>query len=570
MLISEATFVVTDTETTGSRAGDDRVIEIGAVKVQAGKLTETFQQLINPGRYIPRRITQLTGISTGMVLDQPTAEEVLPDFLDFLGDGVFVAHNLPFDQRFIEVELEIAGLEGLRNPSLDTLRLARRLYSALPSKGLSKLTRYFEIEVDGRHRALGDAVATAKLLNMFIDRMRMEFGVQTVEDLLGFQRRRYRDTRREPSHLKRIRNEVLPNLPDRPGVYFMRDRRGAVIYVGKAKSLNSRVRSYFAAVDNHRPEIRRLVRDVRDITWEETGTELSALIEESKAIKHHTPTHNSVQLKYRDYPFLRLDTTHRFPTLSRTVRIDSDGAEYFGPIGQRKVADELVELVNRLFQLRECDDGTFALGRPCLYHDLGRCAAPCVGGDAEQAYPMIVDQVRAFLAGHDETVMELVEEAMLEASARKEYEQAAWFRNQLGRLRKTLNGHRQLVAVVHEHNAVLVERLADGGGSQLFFIRYGRLAARIDVSADLSFVEQASLTTALSEYFDGSVTPPERFDRPDVDEIRIIAHWIRLRENDTKQICWTPETDFEEFNERVYRALSVSLQNQMVVEAAGV
>ncbi len=568
MLISEATFVVTDTETTGSRAGDDRVIEIGAVKVQGGNITETFQQLINPGRHIPRRITQLTGISTGMVFDQPTADEVMPRFMDFLADGVLVAHNLPFDQRFIEVELEIAGLEGLRNPSLDTLRLARRLYSALPSKGLSKLTRYFDIEVNGRHRALGDAEATAKLLLLFIDRMQLEFGVETVEDLLGFQRKRYSDTRREPSHLKQIREEILVNLPDRPGVYFMRDRRDAVIYVGKAKSLNSRVRSYFAAIDNHRPEIRRLVRDVRNITWEETGTELSALIEESKAIKRHTPTHNSLQLKYRDYPFLRLDTTHDFPTLSRTVRIHADSAEYYGPISQKKVADELVELVNRLFKLRECDDGTFALHRPCLYHDMGRCSAPCIGGEAEDEYPMVVDQVRAFLAGRDESVLEMVEEAMLEASAMMEYEQAGWFRNQLGRIRKTLYGQRTLVSAVHDHNAVLLESLADGSGTQLFLIRYGRLVARIDLPADLPLVKTEELQVKVAEHFDSSVSRPERFDRPDVDEIRIIAHWMRLRENATKQVPWTPEISSEDFVEQIRAAMVDVPVSEVTSEAA--
>src|SRR5690606_5315296 len=273
--------------------------------------------------------------STAMVFDQPTAAEVLPAWLDFLGDGVLVAHNLPFDLRFLEVELDIAGLPSLRNPMLDTLRLARRLLSALPSKGLSGLTQHFGIEVNGRHRALGDAEATAQLLLLFVERLRTEFGAETVDDLLGFQRKRYRDTRREPAHLAHIREAVLPLLPDRPGVYSMRDRRGRVIYVGKAKSLRNRVRSYFAAVDNHPPKTRKLVRDVRDVTWEETGTELAALLEESRRIKQLLPVYNHAQRRYRDYPFLRLDTTHPYPTLSWTPRIQTDGAEYYGPLGRR-------------------------------------------------------------------------------------------------------------------------------------------------------------------------------------------------------------------------------------------
>lgn len=549
MNISEATFVVTDTETTGSRAGDDRLIEIGAVKIERGEITETFQQLINPERHIPRRITRLTGISTGMVFDQPTADEVLPHFLDFLGDAVFVAHNLPFDLRFLEVELDLAGFEGLRNPCLDTLRLARRLYSALPSKGLSRLTQYFNIDVNGRHRALGDAEATAKLLQLFIDRLNTEFQVETVDELLAFQRKRYRETRREPPHLKEIREHILPHLPDAPGVYFMRDRRDAVIYVGKAKSLRNRVRSYFAAVDNHRPEIRKLVRNVRSITWEETGTELSALLEESRSIKRHTPVHNRLQLTYRDYHFLRLDTSHEFPTLTRTLIIHSDGAEYFGPITQRRAADELVELINRLFQLRECDDSTFKLGCPCIYHEMGRCEAPCVDSQAKEHYAEIVEQVRAFLAGEDARILEAVEEAMLEASAAMEYEQAAWLRNQLGRLRKMLNGRRELVSAVHDHNAVLVEPL-HGGGTQLFLIRCGRLVEQVDY-AD----ETTDLDSLLEKYFGTSFSPPEYFKRPDVDEIRIISHWIRRRENALRQVEWDHSESLEAFKRRLLEVI---------------
>ena len=144
---------------------------------------------------------------------------------------------------------------------------------------------------------------------------------------------------------------------------------------------------------------------------------------------------------------------------------------------------------------------------------------------------------------------------MLEASAMMEYEQAGWFRNQLGRLRRALDGQRQLVSAVHDHHAVLLEPLADGSGTQLFLIRYGRLVARIDVATDPSPAHETELRSALAEHFDPSLPPPERFDRPDVDEIRIIAHWMRLRENATKQIQWVPDMVFEEFERRIWDAM---------------
>jgi len=139
-----------------------------------------------------------------------------------------------------------------------------------------------------------------------------------------------------------------------------------------------------------------------------------------------------------------------------------------------------------------------------------------------------------------------------------EYEQAGWFRNQLGRLRKTLSGQGQLVAAVHDHNAVLLEPLAAGSGTQLFLIRYGRLVARINVPSDPSPTVEAELRSALAEHFDPALPPPEHFDRPDVDEIRIIVHWMRLRENATRQVQWATDMLFEEFEEQVWATVSTA------------
>jgi DNA polymerase-3 subunit epsilon len=550
MRIEEATFVVVDTETTGSRAGDDRLIEVGAVKMRGGEVLEQFQQLVNPGRHVPRRITELTGISTAMVYRQPRADEVLPRFLEFLGDAVLVAHNLPFDQRVLNEELDLAGLDPLRNDGLCTLRLARRLLSALPSKGLTLLAEHLGIEIIGRHRALGDASATATLLLKLADRLVTEFEVRTIDDLLAFQRRRYAETRREPAHLIRIRRDVLPGLPDRPGVYFMRDRAGRVIYVGKAKSLRHRVRSYFVGVENHPPRTRRLLREVRDVSWEETGTELAALLQESRLIKHLLPHHNQAQRAYRDYPFLRLDTTHAFPTLSWTPRVADDGAEYYGPLGRRGQAEDIVELVARLFKLRECDDHTFAMGRPCFYHEMGRCSAPCTGA-ATSDYQDIVERVRRFLTGREDAAAGAVERAMVEAAARREYELAAWYRDQLRRLQRALTHQQQVAGAVHDLHAVLVEPHVAAGRAQLFVMRYGRLVARVDAGPD----DAVRVAEALDRHFDPAVPRPRRFERHELDEIRILAHWMRVHADSTLQVRWFGDIPAAQFHSRVMAAV---------------
>ncbi|MEO0742644.1 MAG: DEDD exonuclease domain-containing protein [Bacteroidota bacterium] len=536
--IDQATFVVTDTETTGARAGEDRLIELAAVKLRGGQIVGTFQHLINPERHIPQRITRLTGITTAMVFEQPTAGEVLPGYLDFLSDSILVAHNLPFDQRFLDVELDLADQPPMTNESLCTLRLARRLLSALPSKGLSALTTHYGLKNDARHRALGDATVTAHVLMRLLDQLRIEFGATSIADVLAFQRKRYKDTRRAPKHLERIRQERLPLLPDRPGVYFMKDRRDRIIYVGKAKSLRNRVRSYFTGIEAHPPKTRKLLRDVRTVEWTETGSELRALLDESRLIKQMLPVYNRAQRRYRSYPFLRLDTTHRFPTITQTPVIRNDGAEYYGPIGRRGQAEELVELIGRLFQLRECEEPTFRMGRACLYHEMGRCTAPCEGGLGAARYGEVVEHVRRFLTGQDNSALDVVEQKMRQAAARLDFEEAGFYRDQFRRLERTLGRQQHIASAVHDHHAVLVEPGLREGDVQLFVIRHGRLVAMHDLPVPPTPDDLSALDGLLEEHFDPSVAPPDVIGKADVDQTRILLHWMHRHPDRARQIRW--------------------------------
>jgi DNA polymerase-3 subunit epsilon len=555
--LEDATFVVTDTETTGTRAAEDRLIEIGAVKVRGGEVVGTFQSLIDPQRHVPRRITRITGLSTAAVFGEPTAAEVLPAFLDFLGDGVLVAHNLPFDLRFLQAELERAGLAPVENEAVCTLRLARRLLPALPSRGLTALAAHFGIANSARHRALGDAEATAEVLGVFLDRLRSGFGVETVADLVAFQRRRYKDAAGEPKHVRHIRETYLPGLPDRPGVYFMKRKNGEVLYVGKAKSLRNRVRSYFTGIDAHPQRLRKLVRDVRVVEWEETGSELAALLLESKLIKRHLPRYNRAQRRYKSYPFLRLDTAHRFPTLGWSPTVRADGAEYYGPLGRRRTAEEVVELVGRVFGLRECDRSTWrtasAEGQPCLYAAIDRCAAPCTDEGAA-AYAAEVERVRRFLRGDGTEVVEAVEEAMRAAAAERAFEQAGWYRDQLDRLRKMVARQRPFAAPVHDQHAVLVEPGLRAGEVQLFVLRFGRLVETRSLPVPPSAEDVAELRGRIATHFDPAAEAPPLFERADVDEINILARWVRMNEESAHHVHWRPGRSPEDMVAAVLRA----------------
>ncbi|MFB6097840.1 MAG: DEDD exonuclease domain-containing protein, partial [Salinibacter sp.] len=325
MHVSDATFVVTDLETTGTAPGTDRILEIGAVEVQDGEVGDRFQQLVNPEQTVPDRITKLTGITTGMVFEAPPVREVLPRYLDFLGDSILVGHNLSFDQSFLDAALDRKGGDPLNNETLCTLRLARRLLPGLDTKGLSRLAQFYDIDVDGRHRALGDAEAASVVLRRFLSQLAYEHEIDSVEEVLRFQHRSYQSVRAVPDHLEAIRDDVLPDVPAEPGVYALKNSSGTSLYIGKAKQLAGRLRSHFTAVESSGARKRKMLQHVRSVDWTTTNTELEAILLESRRIKDEKPRYNRAQRRYYSRPFIRLDTTHEYPTLSWSRTLADDG-----------------------------------------------------------------------------------------------------------------------------------------------------------------------------------------------------------------------------------------------------
>jgi DNA polymerase III subunit epsilon len=186
-ILSECTFVVVDVETTGLSPTEDRITEIAMMKVRDGVLQDEFSTLINPLVPIPASITNLTGIDNLMVADAPTAREVAPTIADFLGDAVFVAHNAPFDWGFVsETAMRERGIE-LFNQQLCTVKLSRRILPHLPSKSLGPVTSALNIVIPERHRASGDAYATALVLVKFLSYLQRKHDIHVIGDLLRFQ-----------------------------------------------------------------------------------------------------------------------------------------------------------------------------------------------------------------------------------------------------------------------------------------------------------------------------------------------------------------------------------------------
>ncbi|MFO8098498.1 MAG: DEDD exonuclease domain-containing protein [Salinibacter sp.] len=556
MHVSEATFVVTDTETTGTTPKKHRVLEIGAVKVQDGAVVDRFQQLVNPQRSVPGRITQLTGITTGMVFEAPPMEDVLPEYYEFLDDGIFVAHNLSFDLGFLNAEGRRANLGTIENNTLCTLRLARRLLPGLDSKGLSRLAQFYDINVNGRHRALGDAEATSVVLRKLFRQLAFEHEIDTVEDLLAFQHRRYQQVRTTPSHIRTIREDTLPEVPEAPGVYKMKDGSGASLYIGKAKCLPDRLQSHFTAVESKSARKRKMLQKVRSVDWTTTGTELEAILLESRRIKAEKPRYNRAQRRYYSRPFIRLDTSHTYPTISWSRSLEADGAEYYGPVRNTEQAEMVVDLVSRFFRLRECDDDRLHLGQRCLYADMDRCTAPCETEDPE-AYADAVGRVRAFLTGQDPTVLEQLRERMHHASEQRDFERAADLRDAIEQLEPILEKQRLAAAPIRRHHAALVHTENDRPeAADVLFVRFGRFEEAVSCRQPPSPPGRERLRARCHALFDAPQTAPESLSKREATEIRLLAHWTYAHRDELSVVRWRPAQSPDTFADRILSMLT--------------
>ncbi|MGI8421676.1 MAG: exonuclease domain-containing protein [Gaiellaceae bacterium] len=294
--LEAATFVVVDLETTGLRPGTAGICEIGAVRVEGLELGASFETLVNPGVPLSPAISALTGIEQRELRGAPTPQVAVRRFLDFAGDAVLVAHNARFDMSFLDRETERLTGRRIGAPVIDTVGLARRLLSSWDTKAsLAALAHFFGTGVRPCHRALADALATAEVLVALIG-LAQERGAETVADLGELAA-----TRTRRVHAKR---SLAFGAPDRPGVYLFRDRADQVLYVGRARDLRARLRSYFGS-ERQRPAVEAALGALDRVEWRVCGSELEAGLEELRLIRELRPPANARNTRPDRYVYLR-------------------------------------------------------------------------------------------------------------------------------------------------------------------------------------------------------------------------------------------------------------------------
>lgn len=328
-------------------------------------------------------------------------------------------------------------------------------------------------------------------------------------------------------------DEALKRLPDSPGVYTMRDRKGEIVYVGKARSLRSRVRQYFNGHDTRLfvPRLSKLVGDIETVVVDNNK---EALLLENNLIKEHRPRFN---VKLRDdsnYLVLRLDPTREFPRLELVRHIRHDGAYYFGPYHSARSARSTLRVVNRYFKLRTCTDYTLNhRKRPCLQYQIDRCPAPCVFEVGKEAYGEQVKDVSLFLAGRHRELVRGLKTRMQSAATDLEFEVAARLRDQLRALESALEGQRIVGTASVDQDAVGLYR--EGGQVEfvMLHIREGKLLASHSVSnKGMELPDPEVLSNFLSAYYDTAPFIPDELLLPlslHSDDAEPLEAWLRER-----------------------------------------
>jgi DNA polymerase III subunit epsilon len=294
--LESARFVVVDLETTGLRPGQSRICEIGAVRVDGLVSAGTFETLVDPGEPLPRLVASLTGIADADLAEAPGPAEAVRRFLAFAGDSVLVAHNARFDLAFLDREVERLTGRRVAAPVVDTVGLARRLLAGRVSRAsLASLSHFFGTSVRPCHRALPDAQATAEVLIALLG-LAQERGAETIADLCRLaapRRRRVYDKR-----------SLAFGAPSRPGVYLFRGAGDQVLYVGRARELRARLRSY-SRTDRQRPAVEAALPASERIEWRVLGSELEAALEELRLLRELRPPANARGSRPDRYVYLK-------------------------------------------------------------------------------------------------------------------------------------------------------------------------------------------------------------------------------------------------------------------------
>ena len=329
--------------------------------------------------------------------------------------------------------------------------------------------------------------------------------------------------------------EELKKLPARPGVYIMHDADDTIIYVGKAISLKNRVRQYFQGSRNLGIRKEQMVEQIARFEYIITDSELEALVLECNLIKEHTPKYNILLKDDKTYPFIKVTVGEDYPRIQIVRRVKKDKSRYYGPYSSAMAVKDVVELTTKLYRLRTCSRNLpkdIGRERPCLYHQIHQCDAPCQGYISKEEYRKKVDKLLDFLNGNHKEILKELEEKMMSASQEMNFEDAAQYRDLIQSVKRI--GERQKITDQHGEDKDVIAVAQDGEDAvaQVFFIRGGKLIGRdhFYLKVDKEDLRAQIISSFLKQFYAGTpFIPKEIMIQEEIEDSEVISQWLEKR-----------------------------------------
>lgn len=326
----------------------------------------------------------------------------------------------------------------------------------------------------------------------------------------------------------------LKNLPEKPGVYIMKNSLGEVIYVGKAKILKNRVRSYFQNSKNHSEKVRVMVKNISEFEYIVTDSEMEALILECNLIKKYSPRYNIALKDDKFYPFIKITTNDDFPRVFVTRKYAKDGAKYFGPYTNATAVYETINLINKIFPIRTCkllikENGEKV--RPCLNYHIKKCVAPCAGYVKKEEYAEMINEIMDILNGRDKTIVNSLKAEMEEASKNLQFELAAKIRDKIlaidsivekQKIFKTMEGDEDFINIYQDETDSCI---------QVFFSRDGKIIGREHFIFKNTADDKVSevLEDFITSFYGGTAKIPKTIYLPDIEDSELIEDFLTIK-----------------------------------------
>ncbi len=334
--------------------------------------------------------------------------------------------------------------------------------------------------------------------------------------------------------VKMMNKKELEKLPDKPGVYIMKNVSGEIIYVGKAISLKNRVRQYFQNSNNQGMKVASMVKNIYDFEYIIVDNEVESLILEANLIKKHKPRYNILLRDDKQYPYIKVSLNERFPRVIKTREVKKDAGKYFGPYPSAGAVNDAIDIIHEIYPVRTCKlnlDSDDAIGkyRPCLNYYIDRCKAPCQGYIEEERYNEMIDEVIEFLEGKTDKLMKLIEGKMKIAAKKLEYEKAGMYRDQLNSL-ELLKEEQKIVSDSSiDQDVIGLARGVEEVCIQIFFVRMGKIIGREHYMLEDSYGTDRSevISSFIKQFYNGAAyIPKEIIVDADLADGDVMEKWL--------------------------------------------